>query len=419
MSRQLTQNDETKLASAVSSVVAKQASGDSPTDALLKTAQELSLQPGEVRTVAHAVNTGMQLDQMENNKTATSRFASFPLCDPESVIDSLVNSHKSAFDRPERDNPLAAISSCRLTPASKAASVTKIAAVKVPAGPSSAIIPAGSAKQKKKMDVKTAHLASRMQLGSEIKKLAQLLTTYGSTDYILTLKQAAAAKHGEEAVAVIFRSACKEAGWAEDHIEKNCTTPSTTKLAAADHPVLKQFDVCMGACVKAADFAAELTRQTQVCSPTIKRSGFRPTLGKNGGAMDVALGNVLASSFYGPNVGRTGPVIAKKQEELDDPLQDQRLRNIRTQSMLSQLLTDPNDSLSNTHPLFASEAFNELASLAPRSSQQAAIVAPWLRRRLEGKVEPFEAKAVADTEKVLKGNAATGAGSFAGNQQDM
>lgn len=420
MSRLLTQNDETKLATAITSVVGKQASGDTPTDALFKTATELGLQPGEVRTVAHSVNTGMQLDQMENGKSASSRFASFPLCDPEAVIGRMMDGVKTSFeDAPERGNTLLKIASCRPAAPSMTANRTKVAFAAAPAAPSSSLTPTGSSKKKDLFKAKVACLNARMELGQSIRKLAGLLTTYAGTDYILTLKQAATAKHGAEAVTVLFRSACKEAGWAEDHLEKAYRSgPTNTKIATSDHPVLMQVDECVGKCVKAADFLAEFNRQTQVCSPARKAAGFKPSLGKIGGAMDVALGNILASSFYGPNanrMGSAGQFVNKKQEELDDPLQDQKLRNIRTQGMLSQLLTNPQDSLGGTHPLLASEAYNELSSLAPRASQQPAIVAPWLRRRLEGKVEPFEAKAVADTEKVLKGNTASGP-AIPGNQ---
>lgn len=419
MSRLLTLTDETKLAKAITSVVEKQTAGETPTDALFKTAMELSLQPGEIRTVAHSVNTGMQLDQMENGKDASSRFAPFALCDPESVIDRLLDSHKTSFDRPEKnDNSLAKIAACRPSVSGPATGRTKVAFAAAPAAPTSTLTPVGSVKKRAAIQAKTAYLNSRMQLGREIKKLAQLLTIHGQSDYILALKQAAIAKHGDEAVTVLFRSACKEAGWAEDHLEKAFRNPaSNVKLATSDHPLLKQVEECVGACVKAADFLAEFNRQTQVCSPVAKKAGFRPSL-KTGGAMDVALGNILASSFYGPNanrMGTAGQFVNKKQEELDDPLQDQKLRNIRTQSMLSQLLTNEQDPLGGTHPLLASEAYNELTALAPRASQQAAIVAPWLRRRLEGKIEPFEAKAVADTEKVLKSNTAIGS-NIPGNQ---
>jgi hypothetical protein len=408
MSRRLTQTDETKLARAVESVVTKQADGDSATAALTKTATEMGLMPGEVKAVAHSVNTGAQLHQMDTNKTALSRFASFDLCDPEAVIASMVSSHKEAgnTEAPRHDRALSIIHSSREV-TSKTATNVKVAfehkAATVPS-----VIPSNTRHEYFK--AKTAHLQARMHLSEQVRKLASLLTGYREDGQLILLKQAAASKHGLDAAAVLFRSACKEAGWAEDHFDKleKRTQTQSSKIASADHPVLKQFDVCMGECVKVSDFAAELNRQMQLTHPPSPGKTARIGLvTKTGGAMDVALGNILASSFY-PNTmrpGAAGQMVAKKQDELDDPIQDQRIRNYRTQGMLSQLLTNPADQMSGSHPLAVSEAYNELSSLAPRAAQQGAIVAPWLRRRLEGKIEPFEAKAVADTEKVLKSNA--------------
>lgn len=411
MSRQLQTTDKKRLVSAAEIAHKKQAAGDSPTEALFKTAQELGLQPGEIRALAHSTNTGAQLEQMDTNKTATARFASFALCDPEEVIERMRAGHKLAFETEvDKRNPLDVVRAAR--PATKTAHTNvKVAFEQAPAYVAVGVTKVSNPRQAM-YQAKTAYQQSRADLGLEIKKLAKLLISHAESGQLGSLKHAAETTLGESVTAVMVRTASKEAGWSERHTER-CFSPATSpSLIPADHPVLTQMQVCKEAICKSAVLLAEANRQTRLCS-TPKAASYRPTLGKIGGVTDVALGNMLASSFYGPTSSRPTPgqLVQKKQDELDDPIQDQKLRNIRTQAMLSQLLTNPNDALGGTHPLVATEAFNTLSSLAPRSAQQSAIAGPWIRRQIEGKIEPFEAKAVVDAEKVLKQNTSAVPGS--------
>ena len=88
--------------------------------------------------------------------------------------------------------------------------------------------------------------------------------------------------------------------------------------------------------------------------------------------------------------------------DLNDPVHDEQLRQIRTKAMLYSLLN--NDSvLSSYKPQEVLGAYNNLSALAPRASRQPLLATSVLRRwTTQGGIEPFEAKEIGDIEKTLQ-----------------
>ena len=117
----------------------------------------------------------------------------------------------------------------------------------------------------------------------------------------------------------------------------------------------------------------------------------------------------LASAGAGVQVGRMlgNPVkdkdslIEDKWMELEDPHHQNELRKIRAYTLLTQLMTDPDDPISGHDPDKVLQAYNELASASPRVADNLHTLRPALRRKLEGNQEPFEAKELLDIEKGL------------------
>lgn len=78
--------------------------GMSPNEAVEKVARDAGLGPGKIRLIGQAYNTGQQLAQFRTKQASIlDKLASFTLCDPEAVIDSIYNgptpAEKAAADR--------------------------------------------------------------------------------------------------------------------------------------------------------------------------------------------------------------------------------------------------------------------------------------------------------------------------------
>lgn len=112
-------------------------------------------------------------------------------------------------------------------------------------------------------------------------------------------------------------------------------------------------------------------------------------------------------AFLGNSVGRIvgdGPkskneLIEDEWLDLEDPKHQNELRKIKAHSMLNSMLTDPDSPIAGQDPDDVIAHYNEISQLAPRVAEQPAAVRPILARKLQGNVQPFEAKEITDIEK--------------------
>lgn len=109
-----------------------------------------------------------------------------------------------------------------------------------------------------------------------------------------------------------------------------------------------------------------------------------------GGALDKALGGPPASEK-----------VHDAYLDLDDPAHDAELRKIRTQAMLADLMND--EEVSAHPPEDVARAYNEVAQLAPRTSQAKIPMLSLVRRHLEGRLEPHEAQQITGIESGIMG----------------
>jgi hypothetical protein len=99
-----------------------------------------------------------------------------------------------------------------------------------------------------------------------------------------------------------------------------------------------------------------------------------------------------------PDAARLSNMIS----DLDSAEHLNSLRKIKTQAILNRFMTDPDDPISGYDPDRVASAFNEIAAMAPRAAEQPGVLGPLLRRRLAGRVEPFESGELVKTELGLK-----------------
>ena len=94
--------------------------------------------------------------------------------------------------------------------------------------------------------------------------------------------------------------------------------------------------------------------------------------------------------------------IEKQISELESPDHLNEMRKIRAQTVLTQLMSDPDSPLSGYDPEEVLTASNEMEQLSPRLADQTAAIAPLLNKRLMGNTEPFEVGEQVKLEKGLK-----------------
>lgn len=88
--------------------------------------------------------------------------------------------------------------------------------------------------------------------------------------------------------------------------------------------------------------------------------------------------------------------------DLEDPVHTDELRQIQSRSMLSDFMVN-DEVISGFAPEEVTNAYNEISQLSPRTATQPAVMRPLLRKRLTaGSVEPFEAAQMAEIEKTIR-----------------
>jgi hypothetical protein len=94
--------------------------------------------------------------------------------------------------------------------------------------------------------------------------------------------------------------------------------------------------------------------------------------------------------------------IQSQIEELDSPEHINELRKIKAQTVLTQLMSDPENPLSEYDPEEVLSAYNDMVQLSPRLADQPAAIGPLLNKRMVGNTEPFELGETLKLEEGLK-----------------
>jgi hypothetical protein len=131
-------------------------------------------------------------------------------------------------------------------------------------------------------------------------------------------------------------------------------------------------------------------------------------LKKADASSNLPTGPISATRMLGQNMFEGVGSYVKSPKELQsdafkditDPDHDRKLRNIRAQGVLADLVT--NDPVISGHdPREVATAFNELAEIAPNFMDSSATVQALLRKRLEaGQLADFDIKQLVELEKL-------------------
>lgn len=433
------EKEEALLIAAVKQAADLVETGASPDDAIVKVATEHKLTPGMISILCQGYNTGRQLDQMRSADTALQKYASFPLASPARVIAAVFGSkaEKRAYELPpagvlarrraEHDRgglTKAAADAPGAEPAPKAEAA---AAHCEPAAAQRRAYGKYERAKRAYEEGRRAASAAEDRLRVELAKLAADMV---GGPPLATVEAVSRNKFGAvvgplfDALAAMPQFArqkrAQDAGVIKELVDPRQAPYSTVarcvELGRGLHAArLEQERVYAEACKSAEDcglpFASELAAKSGAATSRRQHSSSHPSPAAEAEERSLLKDAFLNTPAFGMAAGQAigkivGDVPKTKADmiedqwlELEDPAHHNELRKIRAHAMLNSMMTDPDDPISGFEPDQVVTAFNEINQLAPRLAEQPAVMRPLLQRRLQGNVQPFEAKEIADIEK--------------------
>lgn len=436
---------EERLMDAVKQSMARVLDGEDPTQAVIKVARDMDLNPQTAGLLCQAYNTGRTTYQRDaNSGDILNKMANFPIVRIEDVHAALWP-HEPRMPKLAAHEPRETTFDCYnrppVLPASPAG-FEKAAFVALPkltadTRPHDEKIAMQKAYGQAEKHRKAAEEARRLEKAAEDRCMAALsqLGDYfryttprpslSEVEYHAQLMFGPAVKHAFDYVCArnqsrekradghVVRSGPVDRGAAPYSLVRE-VLEATQDLHAkrADHQrLVKQAETEVGRLL--GPFDEHPSRGNPSPSGTASSASFLsvpPSFNKAaGGVIDRALTG-LTGALVGRAVGAGSPAakptagdaLSTAQLELADPNHLNQLRQIEAQTMLNDFLNN-DEVLSGYDPEEVLSAYNELASMSPTVATQPAVMRPLLRKRLtQGSYEPYEAQQVADIEKSVR-----------------
>lgn len=413
-------------------------------DAVAKCAKDGGWLPGRVRIVCTHLNVGKQAAQRTAN-LGSEKFEGFEPADPDKVLAIVGGQAKTASVA----SPASVAPSLdyRLPPSWLAAKPAPSVAKTASAPKAKPVDPLAQLEQ---MEAKAAKIAAAAAKSREYALNTIVLATGDAVRYFdapqhrrekfasveaaaelywpgrIPSQVFAAVHHAAGLDGRLHREQVKQAEARHDPGSKkaNTTLPSSISpdaapwrslLAVAD--AMKDYDQSSLLAKVASDAAAEL-RQRQLAKianagnyarasakmePLAIGTPFRTKLAGilSLPAFGAAAGVMLTKSLGMDQPRTSDDLVNKAVSKLRDPDHEDELRSIRTRAMLTRMLTDPDDPISGHDPDEVVNAFNDLSRYAPRVADQQLAAGAFLRKRLDGRAEPFDAKQLVEIDSEL------------------
>jgi len=436
---------EDQLLGAVKEAVAWVEDGIDPTDAIVKVASELNLNPSTTSLLVQAYNTGRTTFQREKcSGDILGKMAEFPIARMEDVIGRLWPQQPKQAS--VQQFPADHVPDCFLRPPSRepraeVAFREKVASAKLPTAekterpgdPNIKMAKAFGQSQRLEKQVEEARYQSKVARDRYLAAMSKLADyfleaelfreKFAEVEYNARLLFGDPAKHAmdyvygrnnmkEKRASAGFRAQARpvDANRApyslikaaidrgqevlkaqRDH--QRLTEQAQTKIAETIRP----FCLLPNVQDSPTPFSV-LGSEPRDSSPNDQLS-FSKDAGMLGSMLAGASAAAGANAMRGATPKPTEDLVSRSQSELADPGHQNALREIEAQTMLSDFLNN-DEVLSGYDPEEVLQAYNEVVSLSPHASTQPAVMRPLLRKRLaQGSYEPFEAQQIADIEK--------------------
>ena len=377
-----------------------------PTAAVAKVAGARGLRPGEIRLVANALNNGRQTAQTAANVSALDKFAHFPLVDADEAV-------RLVYGR-DHKAPVGETKAAAVAPAlfEKAAECSR----RLQPGPP-ARVPARDPLVELRRLEKLAEEASRRCSAARDKVAAALDALDGYFGVapahrmsFADFDAATRAYMGPAARAAVDLLAARRPG--EKRADDSLRTSGPVDLKAPPFALLRAAVAAsslfhLAGREKAAADAAVADYERGPAAAYV--ACFRPQE-KDAGAVTTALSATGIKSLFDTLTDRLRPagprtpveMALAAKAEMDDPAHESALRRIRARAMFSSFLGDREDPIAGHSPEEVAQAYNELVQVAPRAGELPAVMGPLLRKRLGGRLEPFEVRELTDIERGLR-----------------
>jgi hypothetical protein len=424
--RPLSKEAETKLLTAIEKAAELVNKGTEPDTAIVKTATEYNIPAGQINLMVHAYNTGRTTTQRESGESTLEKAADFKLANAESILETLYPKAVKTAAEITRENTVSteyAVSPTGFLARRKAA-MQKAAAALVnlpehtytppPRDEHAAVMREASKKAAEKRaaeEIRRRATEAYGKAANAMEALENYFRTPGNMSFGDALKEAEY-RLGNEGVTVLKKLAAvypwleKQAATGKTHFGHN-QVYSAIKTVLEKLAEYKTHQAAFNETQPAPKTAAqkpEVTTGSILHNPLeepleLKKAEALPSLPTGPVSATRALGQSL---YEGANSYIKSPDEMRNDafKDITDPDHERKLRNIRAQGVLADLVT--NDPVISGHdPREVANAFNELAEVAPNFMDSSATVQALLRKRLEaGQLADFDIKQLLELEKM-------------------
>lgn len=427
----LTKESEERISSALSKVAERTNRGESPNDAIVKVASDMSIPAGHVRLMVRAFNNGRSLGHIRNHSELTEKAAAFPLADASEVLERMF---PSKVETPAEKAAAVAVSDdYRMSPKGwlqrreKAASRQNllVKAASADKSPEASPYPTDPRRAGKEAMAKIGELSLEHErlkeaaVGASYKVAADVNAVgdyFGRPDSFdinevrVNAQTALGAPGGK-----LVEHACRMYKYA---MVNPVRFTHAVDWEQEPYSLIKQaLDSMVDFTEKRAaldKFEEELPeKKAEALRPFCQRPGNDVIVGSvwdNQSQTKQAaglLGLTVAGLVGGSARGMSEKMLPKSKEdliqermqELADPAHEDKLRAIRMQTMMHEMMaTDP--VISGYEPEMVLEAFNHLSEVAPRAMQQRVMAQALLRKYLEqaSALDTFDVDQMLDVE---------------------
>lgn len=424
--RSLSKEAEAKLLAAIEKAAALVNAGAEPDAAIVKVAAAENMPAGHINLMVHAYNTGRTTKQREQGDSTVEKAADFKLANADNIIAALYPAnaktaaviHNDTVVSTEYAVSPAGFLARRQAVMQKAAAALTALPEKLwtpePRDEHAAAMRAHSKKAAEKRAVEELRRRATVAYSKAANAMDEL-TTYFRSPTNMSFADAVtetALRLGDEGVSVLKKLAAVYP-W----LEKQAASGKAQFGNAGPYGLI---ETVIDSLAEYKDYQA----QFNAAQPVAKKAGapVEPLTGsilqqpveapfelkKADASSNLPTGPISATRMLGQNMFEGVGSYVKSPKELQtdafkditDPDHDRKLRNIRAQGVLADLVT--NDPVISGHdPREVATAFNELAEIAPNFMDSSATVQALLRKRLEaGQLADFDIKQLVELEKL-------------------
>jgi hypothetical protein len=428
--RPLSKKAEALLLEALEKVAEVVNAGEHPNDAIVKVAREKNIPSGHINLMVHAYNTGCTTKQREAGENTLEKAADFQIADANQILDALYPKVVKTSAEIARESVVSTEYAVPPTDFIRRYNkqLEKAAAVKVqlpektwtpaPRDEHEAAKRAYTQKISQKREYEEIRRKSSeayQKAADAMQQLEEYFRSPSSLSFTTVIKTAQAVC-GEFGVSVLNKLAA-----VYPHFKKQAESKNPVDMSNAAHR--QPFMLVEKVASALKDYDHWRAQQTELEPKKNEKKADAPTpvfgsILHNPAEEPVELkkANALPGPITPFSVTRTlgdtlfqgaGSYVKSPQQmredafgELTDPDHERKLKNIRVQGVLADLIT--NDSvISGYDPTEVANAYNELAEIAPNFMDSRATVQSLLRKRLEaGQLADFDIKQLLEMEKI-------------------